>query len=338
MNLNQSNNFDDLFDQVLDYYLGAFSPQEERRMEDQIRSDPQTESVLRHIHSMLDPLKDYEVPIPAGLEQKIFSSVKTSKPSVEEILQDFTVAGSSRRRIIFKRFADFAATAAAVLLISSAILLSTGHVRQQSRKMFCAENLGMLGSALASYSSDYPQQLPYAKIASNGAWYDGQNNQPRRMHLFILVKGNYARPQFLICPEEKSNPKPILVKDMPKLNDFPENMIVSYSFQNLNGDQKFSPALRQIRWLRAQNMAIMADRTPLLTQDRLNPVLKSGPVFSTTHGRLRGQNILSLDGRVTWQQTPLFGPRQDNIWQAGNIQRYYGKEIPADSLDSFLAP
>jgi hypothetical protein len=291
------------------------------------------------IKSLLQPLSAYDVPIPEGLKEKILLAAKTPTLSLEGILQDYTSQGPSRRRIIFNRFVDFAATAAAILMISTAILLSSGYARQQARKALCAGNLGILGSAVTSYANDYYNQLPYAGNAGNFNWYDADKKKPCRAHLFILVKKNYVLPQYFVCPEENFTNKNLSQKDLATLNDFPKNMIVSYSFQNLYGDRKFSPQLRQQRWQQAQNLAVMADRTPLLlTNERLKPDLDSESVFSGNHPKLKGQNILVLDGRVLFQQSPFFGPKQDNIWQAGTIRQYNGKEIPADATDSFLAP
>ncbi len=289
--------------------------------------------------SLLQPLAAYHVPVPDGLKAKILMSVRKPSLSVEGILQDYTADGPSRRRIIFNRFVDFLATAAAILMISTAILLSSSHARQQARKALCAGNLGVLGSAVTSYANEFYNQLPYAKTAGNLVWYDAEKKKPCRAHLFILVKKNYVLPQYLVCPEENFTNKNINQKELSTLNDFPQKMIVSYSFQNLFGDQKFSPQLRQQRWQQAQQLAIMADRTPLLmTDEQLKPELGSGNTFSGNHSNLKGQNILVLDGRVLFQQSPYFGPRKDNIWQAGTIQRYNGQEIPADATDSFLAP
>jgi len=338
MNPNRPNNSDDLFDQLLDYHLGAISDEDKSQIEQLLNSDPHAREINEQVKSTLAPLSTYDVPVPSGLKEKIISSARIPKLTVDSLLEDLTPDFTVPRRTIFSRFADFAATAAAIVLISSAVLLSSGYARQQARKAFCAGNLGILGSAITSYANDFHNQLPYAKVPVNATWYDPQSKQPRRIHLFVLVKKNYVSPQFLICPEEKSGGESSPVRELSSLDDFPKDWIVSYSFQNLFGDQKFSPKLRQLRWTQAQQMAVMADRTPLLAKDQLHRSIDSEKAFSPNHSGLRGQNILSLDGRVTWQKTPLFGPQQDNIWQAGTIRQYVGKEIPADPTDSFLAP
>jgi len=284
---------------------------------------------------VLTPLAAYEVDVPEDLEDRILSTLRLQKHTVETLLQEYTPVAPSRHRIIFNRFVDFMATAAAVVLITSAVLLSTNYSRQQARKVLCQGQLGALGQGILSYANDYYNQLPVANVASNSPWYDSSQKQPRRAHLYLLVKGGYSTPELLVCPEDGS--KPFKIKNLTALDDFPAGSVVSYSFQNVNGDRHFKPGELQLRWQQAQNMPVMADRTPLLVKDQLNPELKTGRDVSVNHG-MKGQNILILDGRVTWQRTAMFGPQQDNIWQAGQIRKYSGQEMPVSATDSFLAP
>lgn len=286
----------------------------------------------------LSPLGAYDVPIPTGLKRKILLAARMPALSVETILKDFAPEAPSRRRLVFNRFADFAATAAAIVLISSAIFLSSGYTRQQARKALCAANLGSLGSAIAAYANDFPNQLPHARMTSNAPWYDAQRQHPRRQNLYVLVKRHYASPNHLVCPEERMATRILTPDEAARLDDFPAGVIVSFSFQNLNGDANFTPELLALRWKQAQNMVIMSDRTPLLSQNQLKADLDLSRAVSANHAGLQGQNILILDGRVLWQQTPVFGPQQDNFWRAGDIQKYSGRETPANAVDCFLAP
>jgi len=331
--------FDESFDRLLAFHLGGLTDEEREAMESELASDPEARNVSQQIESMLSPLESLEdIPVPAGLKQKILLAAKTPPLTVESLLNDMSDSKPLRIRVLFNRFVDFAATAAAVLMIGTAVLLSSGYARQQARKVFCAGNLGVVGSAVASYANDFSRQLPFAYATSTGAWYDNRTGQPHRPHLYILVKRDYLPTQFLLCPEEAVKLRLLAPNELYKLNDFPSSVPVSYSFQNLFGDQTFTPQQRQLRWQQAQNLAIMADRSPLLSNNMMIPEPGSGSVFSQNHGRLRGQNVLSLDGHVSWQTTPYFGQRKDNIWQAGSIQQYSGKEVPTDPTDSFLAP
>jgi hypothetical protein len=334
MNPIRPNEFDD--DQLLAYHLGELSETERQQVEQAIAEDETLKEASESLAKILAPLADYEVEVPAGLERKLKFNARAQTVTVDTLLKDYTGSAPSRKRLFFGRMADFVATAAAIALICSAVLLSTGHARQQARKALCAGNLGSLGSALASYANDYYNQLPQANLASNNVWYDAARKQPRRVNLFVLVKQGYTSPEFLVCPEDAANPIP--VTNLSNCIDFPTGSVVSYSFQNLHGDRNFTARQLQQRWERAQQMPIMADRTPLIRQGKLAQELATDQMASANHGSLKGQNILTLDGRVLWQDSPLFGPQRDNIWKAGQIRRYSGQETPADSTDSFLAP
>jgi hypothetical protein len=324
-------------DIILAYHMGQLSNEQRLAFEKALTSDPELKTASDMMTLSLSHLDNYEVEIPAGLQAKLKFNAHAQPLTTHELIENYTNATPSHKpRLLFSKLADLIATAASIALICSAIMLSTGHARKQARKAMCAGNLGSLGSALTSYSNDYYNQLPQANLASNLAWYDAAQKTPKRANLYILVKYNYTSPELLICPEDHSKSLPI--KNLAKLFDFPINSVVSYSFQNLNGDKKFTSKQLQQRWQRAQSMPIMADRTPLMRGNRLQRKVSLDQTVSRNHNSLKGQNVLILDGRVVWQTTPLFGPEKDNIWQAGQIKEYQGKETPVNSTDSFLAP
>jgi len=335
--MNQTWPDDSDFGWLLEYHMDVLSDEEMRSLEKRIVNSEPLKQKSKLIENILAPLAEYDVDIPAGLAQKIKFAVRSQSITVEGLLKELSLPSAPpKKRLVFRRIADFVATAAAVLLIGSALLLSTGHARQQARKALCAGNLCSLGNAINSYAAEYNHQLPTAQEASNAPWYDMESHQPRRSNLFILVKHNYTSPDFLICPEDQT--RAIIVKNFSHLMDFPAGSVVSYSFQNLNGDRRFSPGQLQKRWELAAHMPIMADRTPLFQMNTLTGEISSDKAISRNHSSIGGLNNLTLDGRVTWQRTPVFGPQQDNIWKAGQIQRYSGREIPVNAVDCFLAP
>lgn len=336
MSPEQSNHVES-FGRLVEYHLGLLSTGELEQTASRLEQDQELRQLSNHIEKALAPLDGYEVDIPVGLDRKIKLAIRAQKINTDTLLKDLSAhAPTTSERSIFNRWADFVGTAAAILLICSAVTLSTDHTRRQARKMLCASNLGIMGSALSAYANDYYNQLPQASTASNSTWYDSERQTPRRGNLFILVKRNYVKPEYFACPED-SSPQ-VAHKDFSRYNDFPSGSVVSYSFQNLHNDRAFRTRQLQLRWLNAPAMPIMADRTPLLKKNRLNPDLTSENTFSGNHTRLKGQNVLVLDGQVLWQTTPVFGPQQDNIWQAGQIRKYKGVETPVDPVDCFLAP
>lgn len=335
MNFEENDNFES-YSRLVEYHLGLLSSHEIEQIQARLETSQELRKLSDQVEETLAPLEKYEVDVPVGLDRKIKLAVRAPKVTADTLLKDLTTHVPAKSRTVFSRWADFIGTAAAILLICSAVTLSTDHSRKQARKALCAGNLGVLGSAISTYANNYYNQLPQASAALNSVWYDPENQTPRRENLFILVKRNYVKPEFFACPEDSS--KHIRIDDSSAYNDFPHGSVVSYSFQNLHADRKFRDQQLQLRWQHAPTMPIMADRTPLLKKNRLNPNLPSDNILSANHARLKGQNVLVLDGRVVWQTTPVFGPQNDNIWQAGQIRNYSGKETPVDPSDCFLAP
>ncbi len=337
MNTQRPNNRNELTDKLIAYHIGLLSEEESAEFKRKIDSDRKLAELSEQIRAILAPLDLYDVDVPDELYDNIIMQAHGTEVSTEQIIREIANEPVSRKKIIFRRFADFVATAASIALIVSAILLGTLHIRHQTRKAVCAGNLGIAGSALAAYANDFPNQLPFAKVSAN-QWYDRAHHKPRRPHLFILVKHRYLDPKFLICPEETHRPSVVIrIKKLGQYNDFPKGMIVSYSFQNLFGDTKFTPRQRYLRWEKAGQLAVMADKTPLLKANMQLPA-DIDKMLSPNHSAEGGQNILSLDGRVIWRKSPLLGVNKDNIWQAGNIRKYQGTETPASPTDVFLAP
>jgi hypothetical protein len=337
MGLEQNKNLD-AFNRLVEYHMGLLSAGEIELTTRHLQENPELNELSIQAAATIAPLAKFEVEVPTGLESKIKLAVRVQKIDTHTLLRDLTnnEPATAHKRNIFMRWADFIGTAAAILLICSAVTLSTDHTRRQARKALCEGNLGMLGSAISTYANDYYNQLPQASANSSPIWYDSQRQTPKRENLFVLVKRNYAQPEIFACPEDAA--KQARLNNLSKYRDFPANTVVSYSFQNLHSDRNFRARQLQLRWQQAPMVVIMADRTPLLRQNRLNPKLTSDNTLSGNHIRLGGQNVLVLDGRVAWQTGPVFGPKQDNIWQAGHIQNYTGTEAPADPVDCFLAP
>ena len=122
-----------------------------------------------------------------------------------------------------------------------------------------------------------------------------------------------------------------------ELSDFPSELVISYSYQNMFGRHR--PGLDS-----PDGFAVLADRNPLL---KLGPRPTKATLFliniSPNHGWGRGQNVLHLDWSVSWTTTAQAGFRGDNIWQPADFTGdaragLKGLEVPANREDSFLGP
>ncbi len=341
MNTQRHDRQNEIAEKLIAYHLGLLSEQEKAELESRICAENELSELSEKIKASLLPLEYYQVDVPVELYDKIVMQVHRDELTTEQIIADISKEGVSNRKYVFRRISDFVAMAASIALIVSAILLSVSHVRHQARRAICAGNLGVVGTGLACYANDFANQLPFARVSAN-RWYDKDVHRAYRPHLFLLVKNHYLDPKFLVCPEDSRGYGILLTgKDLNNYNDFPKGSVVSYSFQNLFGDSKFSPRERYLRWERARQLAVMADRTPLLSSGiggKLRLPNNITEMLSPNHIFERGQNILSLEGNVVWQDSPLFGVNRDNIWQAGDIKEYRGTETPVSATDVFLAP
>lgn len=328
---------------LIDYYLGKINdPKERETILKVISTNYHIKRLSNNIRKICIILGLYRIEEPDELGEKIKQLIRKEEEKIRTKEASYTLTleqeplkdkGSyqSRGRRIF----DTIGVAASIVLIISAIMLSTTHARRTARKVLCQSNIASIGRGILSYAIDFPNELPFAKTAES-LWYDPEKKTPKRPHLFILVKFNYVRPESFICPQENRNSFPI--EDLAKLDDFPQGMPVSYSFQNLFGDEKFSPKERARRWQEAENFIILADKAPFVNKGATLIVTTSGKVNSPNHSELNGQNILRLNGAVNWLTQPTFGPKRDNIWQAGDKYIYTGREIPSSATDIFLAP
>jgi len=316
---------ENILELLIDYHLGHLSTEQASYVQQLIDQNPKVAELNAGLGTTFRLLDFYPVPhAPQDLPKKIMQAVRQAEDKPHEQLRP------TLRRIYSMR--EFLATAASIAIIFIIVLSYSNRARFEARKLRCKANLAAVGQGLQAYANQFPDQLPYVALPANTNWLHIETGKVRRPHLFLLVKRKQIQPKDLICPSTKH--KHLQVRLVDTLDDFPSNENVSYSFQNLFGENRFTAPQRAQRWQMAQSMPIMADRTPLLfgggVRGRLNPIARS-----PNHAR-KGQNVLCLDGHVFWTDKPDVGISKDNIWQAGNLQDYNGSETPVSPTDAFL--
>ncbi|MEM9419087.1 MAG: hypothetical protein AAGA25_08585 [Planctomycetota bacterium] len=230
-------------------------------------------------------------------------------------------------------------TAAAVLLLGVSLLMpALNHQREAQQIAACSYNLGVAGQQIGQYSLDHAGMLPrgpvgesWIKTGQPDAIDDAGRYQSNSAHLYILIREAYVAPSRLACA---SNDRATIAMPGSGQLDWSSHQAISYSYQNQHG-------VAPIRVDRSSpHLAVLADKNPLF-------VVNDGKVVydrdakrdaaSVLHGG-KGQNILMLDGRVSWSTTPRIGG--DNVWQiSGHRGGYTGTEVPNDAhRDSFLVP
>lgn len=123
---------------------------------------------------------------------------------------------------------------------------------------------------------------------------------------------------------------------------------LSYSFQNPYPASTAPP--QNLRWAGTVHprLAIAADKNPGMSSgSSVSIVVKTSPAKqmkisnSQNHERV-GQNVLYVDGHVSFEQTPFVGPPRDNIYTTkSRSNALTGGPIvasPVDGNDCILLP
>lgn len=288
---------------------------------------------MQDVLNLLDTYPDE--PASDDLVARTLARVASAK-KLEQLTQR---SGALRGPFVSFQWRELLTVAALVMIGLSLMLPVLSRMNSDSRKLACQNNLAMAGSAVGTYAADFSGFLPRLGNWTNMDWWrvgqdtEAQDAEPMRSntaHLYILLREGYARAEHLTCPE---NAFAVLMS--PGQRDFTEYRRVSYSYQNQFTEQP-------IRVDSLPTMAVLADKNPLFViQGQGKFVFRSDlptDAVSAFHSRLKGQNVLTADGNVTWKVQPVVGEEDDNIWTAQGVSDYKGQESPSSLFDSFLVP
>ena len=232
-------------------------------------------------------------------------------------------------------------------------------LRENSRRISCARNLGQIFTALQHYAHDNGSFFPsVVKDASNPASYvaftapDDPNpaNHPNDVtaSLWLLVRGGYVKDTAIfICPSIGGSKDTI--RDVKARGNFRHAGSLSYSYASpfsAAADYKLTETLPAA-------FAIMADKNPGVQPDVPfgAPAAEHARINSRNH-RGAGENVLYAYGAVVFQWTPYCAINNDNIYTAqskappttgqslqstisGLVEHRIG---PAAPSDSYLVP
>ena len=223
---------------------------------------------------------------------------------------------------------------------------------EQVRQQMCKKNLSRLGKVMAIYANDYEDEYPKAGGRTN-EWVSEIANwkaQSRRdaysiertqgkvtitSSLYLLIKYAEMTPKDFVCPGEAESCEFDLAK-VPE--DLPDNyqLIDAWDFggwydEPNNPSRHCSYAYHMpfdhfaLTLAADAEMAIIADRNPWMDPKLVSDPnwgwksFQSGNTETLTHGNSdahdrRGQNILFGDLGVRFEETPICGVDQDNIY------------------------
>jgi prepilin-type processing-associated H-X9-DG protein len=215
-----------------------------------------------------------------------------------------------------------------------------------------------------------------------GPWFEdvwdhpGTGQWPASRHtgnqgnLYVLIRLGLASPGDFLCPATGDRPTPgtrsmqrtgfiDMREDSDQFTDDEQRFFqehasrhCSYSYQNMLGHRAGDPSVADPNAAMVHvdrsppDLAILADHNPYTcirgTNRRCLDPEKEPTANSLNHGG-RGQNVLYLDGRVQWHDTPECGAElpdggRDNIYRpaAGSVTD--PTNIPRHVKDSYLVP
>ena len=239
-----------------------------------------------------------------------------------------------RRAVTFPTFSlrELSAVAAAVILMAAILVPSMRQARYRAQIGKCASNVGQIGAAILSYANANDDYLPAADGLQN-RWLptEGQAAFSNSAALYKLVRFGYTSPVVFRCPTGGAES----FHTKAGMSDFPSEKYITYSYQHTRGPRPMrqnDPILAEV----AERMVILADSTPLFARGFFRRESINHPI-SENHRRT-GQNVLYLDMRVSWADSPTVGVRGDNIYLVKGVLEYRGDEKPSEPTDTFLLP
>ncbi len=270
---------------------------------------------------------------------------------------------------------------AIIALLMGILMPALARVRQIAFRMVCGTNLSGIGKAMLIYANDYEDELPraggrqsvWAPTLPNQGWQaanryqaygvnsDGSGGQASITSCFyLLVKYAEVTPKSFLCKGDSGvtefSPAEdgAGAKELIELWDFGPNGSEHCSYSMHLPFDKFALTTSS-----DPGMAVCADRNPYFPSpfnakkqwDAFNPGNKTrehvNQYGNAYQHQNEGQNVLFLDTHVSFENTPLCGIQEDDIWTywgtVRNDRRISGiGQIPASSAqmsrrqDSYL--
>ena len=237
----------------------------------------------------------------------------------------------------------------ALLLVAGGRL--TSKPREQAGRMLCRANLGKIGKAMLIYANDYDKQLPRAggrdsewgpvnwdaasRYMAFGTGVDGTGgNATISSCFYLLVKHLEVPPRLFICPGDLGTSAFSLADELVAWRPF--GLADAWDFgatpyDNCSYAYHMPFSQYPLDTSRDPNLAVAADRNPWIQSPAAEPnsarwscfipdvMTYGGNVEDARQGNANaherdGQNVLFLDGRVTFEHRCFCGIDEDNLY------------------------
>ncbi|MCC6283683.1 MAG: hypothetical protein IT439_00065 [Phycisphaerales bacterium] len=250
-----------------------------------------------------------------------------------------------RRLTLRGRWRDVVSVAAVLLIGASVVWPVMSSVRREASRSACLSNMHASATGLAAYADANRDTLPVLTAGfGGGSWWNvGTPGGSNSANIFTLAREHYVGLDDLACP---GNPEAPTALAHPEDRDWRALPEVSYSYRIMPGPMRVHSG--------AGDVAILADRSPVVLRavrgDLVDPLENSPNHLGT------GQHVLFASGRAAWMDSPEVEgrtadgqPTVDNIWLPRRVERALdraarqrgiisGRELPTDTLDSFVGP
>ncbi|MHC4562318.1 MAG: hypothetical protein ACYS8X_06035 [Planctomycetota bacterium] len=336
--MNSEGNDKKLRDEMLliDFLLGNCTSQEASEIVCRLDGEPEFRRLhddLEHTFAALGKLP--EPAAPDDLTARTMATINASRRRSARLARD------SRGRAAASMFSlrEVAAVAAAVVLMAVVVVSSMGRAEQSKLRRHCASNTAHIGMALSEYHLGNDGRLPDID-AAECRWMTNADGSAvsTSSGLFKLVRQRYVPVGVFVCPAE-GNPGRFDVH--AGMVDFPSADHINFSYQNTLGGKKLSVRNPRLAGAVADQMAILADQSPVFAGMRFNRdriATSSDNHAARPGGKGPGQNVLYLSGHVQWRRTPEAGVDNNDIFLINDVDNYEGDEVPTDDTDTFLLP
>jgi hypothetical protein len=330
---------------LFDYAMGLTSEKDTDQANNLISSDKEASELHSTLKAALSPLDSIQPePCPDQLVEGTIWRLKqladSSQARLEQLLADEQTR-TAVRAPLWSNIGRFVSIAAVLLIVVSVWFSSTTTAKEKYRQWQCQRNLAQIWQGIQLYRADNNDKMPSVATAAGSPWwkigYQGNENQSTTRNMWLLVKGNYVKPECFNCPGSvKATPIKLTRAQLQQYNDFPGRTYVTYSFRIPCNQTTNKSTNRKV---------LVADLSPLFEnlpkdyseQLKLELSKEQLTLNSINHNR-RGQNVMYCDGTVQFIKSRHATISNDDIFTLRDITVYQGNELPACDTDIFVAP
>lgn len=318
---------------LLDWHLDRLDDRDRAWLDAELQRDAALRKKSDRVREILQPLDHWRAaPEPGTLVEKVLAYVE-GRTQVRAAVAAVPTEAGRTWRLPNVSLRELVAIAACITLLIFVFVPGVSAMRDRSRRVVCAQNLGSIFRGVSAYQEAFASALPFAGSSPGSSWLpSGARNRPyasNSRHIYLLVRSRFGpTPRDFICPSD-ANGRCMQADDLSARADFACSANLSYASLNLAGSlPNYRPAMP---------IAYVSDVNPLFVGARFNAGVDPDTANSPTH-RGMGQTVLTLDGNASWMTRPVYGRRKDNLWMIGNIRRYTGIEAPTRGDDVQLVP